>query len=439
MKGNLKKFDAVIIGGGPGGYSAAIRIAQLGGKACIVEKKWLGGVCANSGCIPTKTLISIAKSISDFKKAKRFGLSIEKISCDFSQVKKWVRAVIKRSVLGMQGALNSNNIKIIRGFACIDEPEKIVVYDSEKKLKINQKLEAKNIIIATGSKPIKPTDIPDDKNITTTEDIFALDNIPQNLVIVGGGYIGVEFACIFNALGVKVRLIEKLPRILDTEEHEISEELERLMKRAGIDILKNTDFSTIKSKSDKILLAIGRQPNFNHKELKNLGISFDKGGIKTDLSMRTNLQDVYAVGDVNGRLLLAHIAIAEGVVAAENIMGKEQEMDYNNLPNCVFTIPEIASIGKREGKSGKFPFIANGKACAMGETDGFIKVYVKSKKLVGASIIGIQASSLIAIVQALIGKNVEEIKRIVIAHPTLPEAIFKAINNAGRVKNNTIN
>lgn len=424
-----KKFNAVIIGGGPGGYSAAIRIAQLGGRVCIVEKKWLGGVCANTGCIPTKALAAIAKSISALKNSEKIGITIKDVSYDIKKIKAWMKSRVKKSVRGIETVLASNGVEVIKGFARLDAPDKVIVYDSEERVKMTQVLDAKNIIVATGSKPITEF-IPDDKNIVTSEDLLALENIPKELVIIGGGYIGLEFACIFNALGAKVYVIEKLPRILDTEEQEISKEITRLMKKAGIDILTNTDFSNIEIKADKVLLAMGRQANFDNQELNNLGIAFDGRGIKTDSFMKTNIKGIYAVGDVNGKLLLAHVAISEGIVAAENIMDEKQEMDYSNVPSCIFTIPEIAGVGKREGKSGKFPFITNGKASTMAETDGFVKVYVNNRKLVGASIIGPQASSLIAVVQALLGKGTKEIREMVIAHPTLPEAIFEAISDA---------
>ncbi len=426
----LKKFDAVIIGGGPGGYSAAVRIAQRGGKACIVERRWLGGVCANTGCIPTKVLVSIAKSISALKKSQKLGIAVERVSYDALKIKAWMKNRVKRSVKGIESILASNGVEVVKGFGCIDEPGKVLVYDDKEKKKMNQLLDARSIIIATGAKPIRPQSIADDKDIINSENILELEEIPKELLIIGGGYIGLEFACIFNALGTKVCLIEKLPRILDTEEQEISEEITRLMKRAGIDILTNTDSCAIKLKADKVLLAVGRQPNFNEEELNKIGIEFDEQGINTDLLMKTSVRGIYAVGDVNGRLLLAHVAISEGIVAAENIMGEKRKMNYSNVPNCIFSIPEIASVGKKEGKAGKFPFIANGKASTMGETDGFVKVYVSAGKLVGASIIGPQASSLIAVVQALLGKDTKEIRRMVVAHPTLPEAIFEAISDA---------
>ena len=424
---NPKKFDAVIIGGGSGGYTAAIRIAQLGGEACIVEKKCLGGVCANTGCIPTKCLISIAKSFANFKNSEKFGLTAENISYDIQKIKSRLERTIKKAVKGIENLLASNGVEIIKGFGCVNETGKVIVYDNEKKTKVVCILNAKNIVIASGSNPMRPQSIAKNKNIITSEDVFALTDIPKNLVIIGGGYIGLEFASIFNGLGVNVSVIEKLERILPAEEQEISDELARLMQRTGINISTNTDFSDIDLEVDKVLLAMGRQPNLNRQELSNLGVIFSENGIKTDLSMRTNVKGVYAIGDVNGKFLLAYLASAEGIVAAENIMGRKQEMNYNNIPNCIFTIPEVASIGKREGKSGKFPFIANGKAFTMGETDGFVKVYVDDGRLVGASIIGVQASSLIAVAQGLLGKNVEEIKRMIIAHPTLPEAIFEAV------------
>ena len=429
MKELPKKFKAVIIGAGPGGYASAIRIAMLGGTVCLIEKDKLGGVCVNKGCIPTKFLVSVAKLLLTLKKSDRFGISADHVSFDINKIKSNMERVVTKASKGIGSLLKSYGVHVVNGFASIDGPNKVTVYEDITKRNKLTSISADNIVIAVGAEPTIPSSIKSHKRMMTSNDVFNISNLPKNLLIIGGGYIGLEFAFIFNSLGTKVRVIEKLPRILNTEDEDVSKEIKRIMEKQGIEVMEHTELENVDKETefDSVFMAVGRKPRIDKEELKSLGIKFTDKGIETDSGMRTNIKNIYAIGDVNGKSMLAHTASREGVVAAENIMGKSTKINYINIPSAIFTIPEIASVGKKEGKIGKFPFIANGKASTMNETEGFVKVYFDKGKLVGASIIGTQASDLIATVQGFLGKSQEEIKDIIITHPTLPEAILEAI------------
>ena len=429
MKELPKKFEAVIIGAGPGGYASAIRIAMLGGTVCLIEKDKLGGVCVNKGCIPTKFLVSVAKLLLTLKKSDRFGISADHVSFDINKIKSNMERVVTKASKGIGSLLKSYGVHVVNGFASIDGPNKVTVYEDITKRNKLTSISADNIVIAVGAEPTIPSSIKSHKRMMTSNDVFNISNLPKNLLIIGGGYIGLEFAFIFNSLGTKVRVIEKLPRILNTEDEDVSKEIKRIMEKKGIEVMEHTELENVDKETefDSVFMAVGRKPRIDKEELKSLGIKFTDKGIETDSGMRTNIKNIYAIGDVNGKSMLAHTASREGVVAAENIMGKSTKINYINIPSAIFTIPEIASVGKKEGKIGKFPFIANGKASTMNETEGFVKVYFDKGKLVGASIIGTQASDLIATVQGFLGKSQEEIKDIIITHPTLPEAILEAI------------
>lgn len=396
------EYDAVIIGAGPAGYTAAIRIAQLGGKACLVEKNKIGGVCTNTGCIPTKTLVSIAKRIKEIKK-------ISEVKIDFTQIKEEVAKTVENTRKGVEYLIKKNNIEIING-------EGIIGY---KEVRVNNNvLKAKNVIVATGSKAIKI-----DQSSLTSDDILNLQSIPQKLTIIGAGYIGMEFASIFSILGSEVTVVEQEERALPHEDQEISGEIIKLLD-VKFELGKKNYVA-----EGVVLEATGRIPSFNKENMDRLGVKYERG-IITNERMKSNIDWLYAIGDVNDKFPLAHVAIREAIVAAENVMGLNNTMNYDNVPHCIFTVPEIASIGKREGVSGKFPFLANGKSQTSGNKEGFVKVYINEGKLAGASIIGADASSLIAVVQCLLGKSVSEIKKIVFAHPSLPEAIMDAVLQA---------
>jgi dihydrolipoamide dehydrogenase len=429
--------DAAIIGGGPAGYSCAVKVAQLGGKAVIVEKEELGGVCTNRGCIPTKTLHATAKLIDKMRKAGDLGVDA-KFSFDFGKVMERKDRVVKTSVMGIRKLLENHGIEVVKGTGKIASKNEVRIEDAGRTIK------AKNIVIATGSGPVS---IPGIEGITSTE-MLGLKRAPKKLLIIGGGVTGVEFAAIFSRLGSEVTVVEMMERIIPAEDEEISEALRRTMERDGTRIFTSskvekvskgravirTAGKTFEEHFDAVLVSVGRRPNIP-SEIDSLGIKHGKNGISVDEKMQTNVGNVYAIGDVSGGPQLAHAAYEEGIVAAENIMGRGSSIDYRTVPVCIFTIPEIASAGKREPgcKTGKALFVASGKARALGETQGFVKVFVKGWKLISVSIIGENATELIAEAALIISQNIpiNKIRRITHAHPTLSESLVEALENLG--------
>ncbi|MBN1502730.1 dihydrolipoyl dehydrogenase [Candidatus Woesearchaeota archaeon] len=440
---NKIEYDAVIIGAGPGGYTCAIRISQLGGKACIVEKDELGGTCTNWGCIPTKSLIASIQLLKSVKRASRFGIDIKEYNADFQKVMQRKNTIVKTAVLGIKNLLDSYNVNVIQGEAHVL---------SKNEVKVNEAtIKAKNIVIATGSNPIIfPNVKVDGHTVLTSRELLSIDHVPKELIIIGGGIIGIEFATIFSELGTRVTIIEMLPRIIATEDEEIGAELSKSLEKQNVTILTNHKFLEINDNrvkvlnqenkqefevsAEKILFAVGRRANFNTEELDKTGVKYEKA-IIVDSHLRTNIPNVYAIGDVNGKYILAHVAMKQGEVAGENIMGQDKEMNYDAVPSAIFTIPEIASVGKqyKEGcLTGKFPFAANGKARADSAIEGFCKVIVKDNKLLGVHIIGENASSLIEEAALAIKNNigVEQVLNTIHAHPTLCEILKGAVEDA---------
>lgn len=437
-----REFDAVIIGAGAAGYSAGVHIARLGGKVALVERENVGGLCVHFGCIPTKVLVAMGRTMLEIKQAQRRGVISKLVSYSPSEADAWRERVVRRFAKAVEANLRKEGVEVIKGLAFIDTPHRVIVEEEGGGKRV---LEGRNVVIASGSSAIRPSSIAQDGEVSTSKEVFEWRKVPQSLAVIGGGYIGAEFACVFNALGAEVYLIEKLERILATEEEEVSREIEGIMSKRGVHIFTETTLTKMEKKEGKVylrilekgkvreievervLLAVGRQARFDAHSLERIGVEFDEKGIKTDLRMRTNIEGIYAIGDVTGRFMLANVACKEGIVAAENIMGKEREIDYSNIPNCIFTIPEIASVGKREGRSGKAFFSANAKANAQGETEGWVKVYVHNQRFVGASVIGPEASSLIVILQLFLGERIERIREAIIPHPSFPEVIWEAI------------
>lgn len=429
--------DGVIIGGGPAGYSCAVRIAQLGGKAIVVEKQELGGVCANRGCIPTKALHATAKLLDKLGKAGNYGVEA-KFSYDFPKVMERKERVVKTTVMCLKKLMESHGIEVVKGTGRIISKNEVRIEETGKILK------AKNIVIATGSAPVS---IPGIECISSDE-ILGLDRAPKRLLIIGGGVIGVEFATIFSRLGSQVTIVEMMERIIPAEDEEVSKALATSMEKDGMRIFVsskvekvsgNKAFIKTKEKAfeeefDKILVAVGRKPNIP-EELRALGIKYEKNGILVDGSMQTNVKGVFAAGDVTGSYL-AHVAFEQGIVAAENMMGRKSVIECKAIPACIFTIPEIASVGKRESgcMEGRAQFAASGKARAMGETRGFVKVFAKDGKLVSVSIIGENATELIAEAALIISQGIpiNKIRKIIHAHPTLSETFMEALENLER-------
>ena len=451
----MNKIDVVIIGGGPGGYVAAIKAAHLGLKAVLVEKDKLGGVCLNRGCIPTKALVSTAEVLNHLQRAGEFGIQVKDYSIDFPAIMKRKDLITRRLSSGVEQLMKANQVRVIRGEGQIVEPGTVEVLDVEGQKEV---IKTKNIIIATGSSVMKlPIPGIDSEGVITSDEALSLSELPSKMIIIGGGVVGIEFAGIFKALGVEVTVVEMLPRILLPIDEEIARRLTQILKRKGIEILTDCKVKEItknnqnlevlvsttdgekKLETEKVLLAAGRVPELGNIDVQRLGIELDKGAIKVDEKMRTNIPGIYAVGDVVGKIMLAHVASREGTVAIENISGKEVLMDYKVVPNCVFSMPEVASVGLTEEearkendniKVSKFPFMANGKALGMGETEGMVKIIADADtfELLGLHILGAHASDLIA--EGALALSMEatafEIVNTIHAHPTLAEAIAEA-------------
>ena len=451
----MNKQDIVIIGGGPAGYVAAIKASQLGLSATLIEKDKLGGLCMNRGCIPTKALVSTVEILRSIQRAKEFGIEVTDYFIDFPSIMNRKDMVSKRLSSGIEQLMKLNQIRVVKGEGFIPEPGIVEVIGTEGS---NEIITTKNIIIATGSKVFSlPIPGIDDKGVITSDEALSMNSLPAQIIIIGGGVVGIEWACIFNALGVKTTIIEMLPRILLPIDEEVANRLTQLLKRRGIEILTNSKVKEIrqtgvllevivstlsneeKLQSEKILLAAGRIPDLGNIDVAKLGLELEGSAIKVNEHMMTNIPGIFAAGDVVGKIMLAHVASREGSVAVENIVGKESIMDYNVVPNCVFSLPEVASVGLTEEeardrygdvKVSKFPYLANGKALSMGETEGIVKVVADGEtyKLLGMHILGAHANDLIAEGTLALSKNMtsSEIAHTIHAHPTLSEAIAEA-------------
>ncbi|MEA3453966.1 MAG: dihydrolipoyl dehydrogenase [Candidatus Caldatribacteriota bacterium] len=451
----MSEIDVVIIGGGPGGYVSAIKATHLGLKAVLVEKDKLGGVCLNRGCIPTKALVGTAELLNHLQRAEEFGIQVKDYSFDFPAIMKRKEMIAQRLSSGVGQLMKANQVRVVRGEGQIVEPGIVEVTDAEGKKEV---IKTKNIIIATGSKVMRlPIPGIDSEGVITSNEALSLSELPSRILIVGGGVVGIEFAGIFRGLGVEVTAVEMLPRILLPIDEEIARRLTQLLKRKGIEIFTDCKVKEIKKvnqnlevlvsttdrekklETEKVLLAAGRVPELGNIDVQRLGIELDGKAIKVDKKMRTNIPGIYAVGDVVGKIMLAHVASREGVIAVENIAGKEVLMDYKVVPNCVFSMPEVASVGLTEEearkennniKVSKFPFMANGKALCMGETEGMVKIIADTdtSELLGVHILGTHASDLIAegTLSLSMEATAEEIVNTIHAHPTLAETIAEA-------------
>ncbi len=424
----MQKYDLAIIGSGPCGYVAGIRASQLGLKTCIFEKDKIGGVCLNWGCIPTKALSASANALYNIERAAEFGINVKGFDLDFSKVYERKESIVKKLSSGIEMLLKARKLEIIKEKAEIKDIGRIKAGDLE--------IEAKNILIAAGSIPFELPGLAfDHTDILSSTDMLELKTIPKSLIIVGGGVIGCEFASIFRSFGSEITIIEAMPQLLPNEDEEIARKIEQIFKRRGIKILTNTKIDKI-DKGDKALICVGRSPNSKGLGIENLGIECNKGWIKVDESFRTNIKDIYAAGDIKGGMLLAHVASKEGTSCIEGICGNKYSVDYNVVPSCIFTHPEIASVGlnektaKNKGmdiKVRKFLFSAIGKSHILGETEGFIKLVTDTKtdRILGAQIIGPHATELIAEISVCVqfGITSEKLASVIHAHPTLSEII----------------
>ena len=450
-------YDVVLIGSGPGGYVAAIRAGQLGLKTAVIEKEALGGVCLNWGCVPSKALLKNAEVVSYFKRAEEFGLKMDNFSADFSVAMDRSRKVVDRNIKGVAFLLEKNKVDHIQGTGKIVGVGKVEVSPD------GDVIEAKNIIISTGARPRSIPSLPvDGDKIITSRESIRLSDLPKSIVIVGGGAIGVEFAYIYKMYGVDVTIVEMLPRLVPNEDEDVSSQLERAFKREQIDFMTGAgvigadtsgpgvkvtvgkDGTTEVLECDKVLVAIGVQPNVEDLGLETVGIAADRTGITVDGYMATNVPGIYAIGDVNGKMPLAHVASAQAAVAVEHIAGLEtQDLDYTYMPRATYCQPQIASFGLTEAQAleqgkdvniGTFNVQANGKAAAMGENSGLVKLVVDAKygEILGGHMIGPEVTELLGELSMtrILEGTVLELGWAVHSHPSLSEMLKEAALSA---------
>jgi dihydrolipoamide dehydrogenase len=452
----MMEKELVIIGGGPGGYVAAIRAAQLGGKVTLIEKEELGGTCLNWGCIPTKALLRGVELLECVAGSKEYGITVGSPAVDFSKMMARKDRAVKTLVSGVGGLMKANGIEVIKGKAKLRTSSQIEVLDEKPQ---TLTLQAKKTILATGSTaadlPIPGVKLP---GVIDSKGALQLTQVPQSMVVIGAGPIGLELGMIFAALGAKVTILEMLPQILPNEDEEVASALEKSLRRFKIDFLTGTQVQEITMgaegrlrvltkkgekeetfEGEKVLIAVGRRANLDGLGLEEAGVRFQKKGIEVNGKMETNIPNVYAIGDVTGQLLLAHFASAQGEVAAGNALGHASQMEGRVVPRCVYTLPEVAAVGltEKEAKKlgqdvrvGKFPFAANGKAAILGERTGFVKIVSEAKygEILGVHLFGPHATDLIG--EAALAMRLEatamDISQTIHPHPTLTEALMEA-------------
>ncbi len=456
----VSEYDVAVIGGGPGGYVAGIRAGQLGLKSCVIEKEALGGVCLNWGCIPSKALLKNAEIVSYVHRADQFGLQFDNFRADYSVAMKRSRQVVDRMTRGVDFLLRKNGVDSIAGTARITAPNAVEVTGADGQ---TTRIAARNIIIATGARPrsIPPLPVDGERIITSRESIVAED-VPDSIAIVGGGAIGVEFAYIYRMYGAEVTVIELLPHLVPNEDEEICQQLERAFNRHGIKAVTGAgvtnaqadangvtltidkDGVTETARFDKVLVAIGVLPNTEDIGLETVGVATERGYVVIDDKMATNVPGIYAVGDVTGKLALAHVASAQAVTAVESIAGEEtQPLDYTFMPRATYCHPQVASFGlteaqaKEQGyevKIGRFNVQASGKAVAMGENDGMVKLVIDANygEVLGGHMCGPEVTELLAELQMthLLEGTTLELGWAVHAHPSVAEMVHEAALDA---------
>ncbi len=450
-------YDLIVIGGGPGGYVAAIRASQLGLKVAVVEKENLGGICLNWGCIPTKSLLKSAQAFEYAVHAADYGVSIKgDVTPDFEAMVKRSREVANGMSKGVQYLFKKNKIESIAGFGKVTGKNKVEVTDEKGK---KTTYEAKNIILATGARSRELPNLPQDgKKIIGYRKALTLEKQPESMVVVGSGAIGSEFAYFYHTIGTKVTLVEFMPTLVPNEDEEVAKQLARNFKKAKMDVMVESSVESVDTSGDKckvtiktkkgeqvveadiVLSAVGITPNTEGIGLEELGVKTDKGRVVVDEYYKTNVDGVYAIGDIVAGPALAHVASAEGIVCVEKIAGLNPEpVDYGNIPGCTYTSPEISSVGLTEAKAkeagyeikvGKFPYSASGKASAAGQKDGFVKLIFDAKygELLGAHMIGGNVTEIIA--ELVVAKKLEitghELLKTIHPHPTMSEAVMEA-------------
>jgi dihydrolipoamide dehydrogenase len=437
-------YEAIVIGGGPGGYVAAIRLSQLGKKVAIVEKEEFGGTCTNKGCIPTKAMLTASHLFTEInEKAKKFGILVDNVSYDLSLIMKHMQKSVTMSRKGIEFLMKKNKIDVFKDKAVLKDKNTVLLENS------GQEIQGENIILAHGSVPVIFSPFDQIEGIWTSDDVFKMEKMPESILIIGGGVIGVEFATFFSSFGVDVTVVELAEHILPYEDSDVAEEVKKALKKNKVKIIEGEKVEGVEKKGEKyiakvagkeievekVLLAVGRRPNIS-EDIKALGIEIERG-VKTDKHMRTNIDNIYAIGDIRGQIMLAHVAMYEGIVAAHNIAGEEIEMDYRAVPSIIFSNPEVASVGKREKEVDrervniyKFPVSANGRARTMEEKLGFAKVIEEKEtgKVLGVTIVSANATDMI--MEGVLGVKyemvTEKIAEAIHPHPTLTETLLGA-------------
>jgi len=453
----MSHFDVIVLGSGPGGYVTAIRASQLGFKTAIVEKESLGGVCLNWGCIPTKALIKSAQVFEYLQHAEDYGLKAAGVDKDFDAVVKRSRNVAGTMSKGVQFLLKKNKIEVINGYGKLLPGKKVSVTDANGKA---SEYTANNVIIATGARSRELPSLPQDgKKIIGYRQAMTLDKQPKKLIVVGSGAIGIEFAYFYNAMGTDVTVVEYLPNIVPVEDKDISIQLEKSFKKAGVKVMTSSEVTkvdtagkgvvvTVKTakgeeilEADIVLSAVGIKTNIENIGLEEVGIATDRDKVLVNDFYQTNIPGYYAIGDITAGPALAHVASAEGILCVEKLAGMEvHPLDYGNIPGCTYSSPEIASVGLTEQqakdkgldiKVGKFPFTASGKAVASGTPEGFVKVIFDAKygEWLGCHMIGAGVTDMIA--EAVVARKLEttghEILKTIHPHPTMSEAVMEAV------------
>ncbi len=453
-----EKYDAIVIGGGPGGYVSAIRLSQLGIKtACVESRDTLGGTCLNIGCIPSKSLLNLSKNFSKAKNFSNLGIEIGEVKLNLKKMMKNKEKAVSVLTKGVEFLFKKNKVIYYKGIGRFKSPNQISIIDDKNKETL---IDANNIIISTGSEPVSIPGIQfDEKIILSSTGALSLSSVPKKMVVVGGGYIGLEMGSVWSRLGAEVHVVEFLDHITPGMDKEVSNELMKILQKQGIIFHLQTKVESITKKNGKAkiimsnkneekitfdcdvaLISIGRKPNTENLNLKKIGIVLDKKKrIKTNKNFQTNIKNIYAIGDVIDGPMLAHKAEEEGIAVAELIAGQSGHVNYDVIPSVIYTSPEVASIGKTEEqlkdlninfKIGKFSLMANSRAKAINETEGFVKILAdkKTDKVLGVHIIGLHAGEMIAemAVAMEFGSSAEDIARTCHAHPTFSEAIKEA-------------
>ena len=443
-------YEIIVIGAGPGGYETAIKAAQSGKKTAIVEDKHFGGVCLNEGCIPTKTLVRTANLYTEMKEAEKYailGVDPSSIKVDMAKLQQRKQGVVSTLVNGVQALLRGNKVTIINGHASFQDVHTILVDGRE--------YTSEYFIIATGSNTFMPPFIPleGDTNVITSKEALDVDKLPESIAIIGGGVIGIEFAHVFSHLGSKVTVLELMDHILPMVDEEVSDMVKKRMEKNGVVFYNGAKVQKVQDKkvvyeyageekaveAEVVLMAVGRVANTDGLNAEAIGIEFEKKAIKTDEHLQTNIPNIYAIGDVNGKVMLAHTASHEGFVAVANICGEDHEMDYGHIPSCIYLDPEVACIGMTEKQAkekgydiqvGKFPMMANGKSLVEGDTDGIVKVILDKElgEILGVHLYGKHVTDMIGEISVAMNleSTAEEVIGAIHPHPTVSEALPEA-------------